>query len=87
MANQHESIEKSIRRQVEFYFGDSNYHTDKYLQTHCGLHPEGFIKLKEIMSFNKMRKLTKSWEQVIKACEGSTVVEFSPDGRLIRKKQ
>jgi hypothetical protein len=38
------------------------------------------------MSFNKMRKLTKSAEQVVGALEGSQVVEFSEDKKLIRKR-
>lgn len=38
------------------------------------------------MSFNKMKKLTKSPEQVMAALEGSSIVEFSEDGKFIRKR-
>ncbi|TNV81587.1 hypothetical protein FGO68_gene7788 [Halteria grandinella] len=87
LQSQQENIDKSIRRQVEYYFSDTNFPKDKYLQKKCTENPEGFISLRDIMSFNQMRKLTQSWEQVVRALEGSTVVEFSPDFRLIRKKQ
>lgn len=43
------------------------------------------MTLKEVMSFNKMRKLTKSVEQVIRSIEGSKVVELSQDKKMIRK--
>jgi hypothetical protein len=38
------------------------------------------------MSFNNMRKLTKSADQVIKAIKDSKVVELSSDDKWIRKK-
>ena len=45
---------------------------DKYLQNKASKNPEGFISLKEIMAFNKLKQLTKSADAVIKALEGST---------------
>lgn len=86
LESQQENIEKAIRRQIEYYFSDTNFPKDKYLQKKCGEHPEGYIHLKDVMSFNKMRKLTKTPEQVVAALEGSTVVEFSEDGKFIRKR-
>ena len=85
MTTQQENIEKAIRRQIEFYFGDLNYPKDKYLQKKCGEHPEGYMTLRDVMSFNKMRKLTKSPEQVIKAIAGCPLVEISADKKMIRK--
>jgi lupus La protein len=52
---------------VEYYFSDANFPKDKYLQSRCGSNPERYINLRDIMSFNKMRKLTQSWEQVVRA--------------------
>lgn len=67
LQNQQDSIEKAIRRQVEYYFSDVNFPKDKYLSKKCGEHPEGYISVKEIMSFNKMRSLTQSPEQFLRA--------------------
>ena len=44
------------------------------------------MHLKDVMSFNKMRKLTQSVEQVVKAMKGSTLVEISPDTKFIRRR-
>lgn len=57
------------------------------MQNKASKNPEGFISLKEIMAFNKLKQLTKSADAVIKALEGSTQVEFSEDGKQIRKRQ
>jgi hypothetical protein len=45
------------------------------------------MHLKDVMSFNKMRKLTHSVEQVILAMEGSPSVQISPDHKFIRRRQ
>jgi hypothetical protein len=60
MQSHSENIDKAIKRQVEYYFSDVNYPKDKYLQAKAGQHPEGYISLREIMAFNKMKQLTKS---------------------------
>jgi len=82
-----QSVDKAIRRQIEYYFNDVNFPKDKYLQKKCGENPERYIHLKDVMSFNKMKKLTKSPEQVVAALEGSSIVEFSEDGKFIRKRE
>ncbi len=71
---------------MEYYFSDVNYPKDKYLQNKASKNPERYIALKEVMAFNKMKQLTSSTEAVIKALEGSTQIEFSEDGKQIRKK-
>lgn len=49
---------KAIRRQLEYYFGEDNFRKDKYIQGR--INSDGFMNLNDVMSFNKMRKLTKS---------------------------
>jgi hypothetical protein len=44
------------------------------------------MHLKDVMSFNKMRKLTQSADQVVKAMEGSSLVEISSDLKFIRRR-
>lgn len=58
--NQDSNVSKALRRQIEYYFSDSNYSKDRYILDR--VNSDGYIALKEIMSFNKMRKLTKSAE-------------------------
>mmetsp|Transcript_26972 Transcript_26972/g.20178 ORF Transcript_26972/g.20178 Transcript_26972/m.20178 type:complete len:88 (-) Transcript_26972:18-281(-) len=84
MKNYRENVEKQIQKQMEYYFGDKNYPKDSFLQNQAKKH-EGFVPLAEVMKFNKMRKLTKSKEQVLRAIKDSKVVEVSEDRAMLRK--
>lgn len=53
-------MRQTIRRQMEYYFGDKNYAKDKYLKKRASEREDQFISLKDVMSFNQMRKLTNN---------------------------
>merc|ERR1719278_1513499 len=62
---------ESIVQQVEFYFSDANITKDKFLLKHVKRNKEGFVSLKLISSFKRVKHLTKDWRQVafaIKKC-------------------
>jgi lupus La protein len=67
-----------IKKQVEFYFGDSNYRVDKFLREEC-LKNEGWIPIKTILGFKKLSELTSSIEDVKDALKDSKVVELKDD--------
>lgn len=56
---------------MEFYFSDANITKDKFLLKHVKRNKEGFVSLKLISSFKRVKHLTKDWRQVahaIKQC-------------------
>ena len=56
---------------MEFYFSDANITKDKFLLKHVKRNKEGFVSLKLISSFKRVKHLTKDWRQVafaIKKC-------------------
>jgi len=62
---------EKITQQVEFYFSDANITKDKFLLKHVKRNKEGFVSLKLISSFKRVKHLTKDWRQVahaIKTC-------------------
>lgn len=62
---------EKITQQVEFYFSDANITKDKFLLKHVKRNKEGFVSLKLISSFKRVKHLTKDWRQVataIKQC-------------------
>jgi len=62
---------EKITQQVEFYFSDANITKDKFLLKHVKRNKEGFVSLKLISSFKRVKHLTKDWRQVafaIKKC-------------------
>merc|ERR1719270_1032165 len=60
---------EKIVAQVEFYFGDANITKDKFLLKHVKRNKEGFVSLKLISSFKRVKHLTKDWRQVAEAIE------------------
>lgn len=59
--------------QVEFYFSDANITKDKFLLKHVKRNKEGFVSLKLISSFKRVKNLTKDWRQVAEAIERKSV--------------
>ena len=46
-------LEDKIRKQIEFYFGDSNLQKDRFMSQKIAENPDGYVDLSVIMSFNK----------------------------------
>jgi la-related protein 6 len=55
--------------QVEFYFSDANITKDKFLLKHVRRNKEGFVSLKLVASFKRVKHLTRDWRQVTEAVE------------------
>ena len=49
--------------QVEFYFSDANITRDKFLLKHVRRNKEGFVSLKLVASFKRVKHLTTDWRQ------------------------
>lgn len=72
-----DKLEK-IKSQVEFYFGDANFRVDKFLREQS-LVNDGYIPIKTIVSFNKLRDLEATVEDVLEAVKDSKVVEVKDE--------
>lgn len=46
-------LEDKIRKQIEFYFGDSNLQKDRFMSQKIAENPDRYVDLSVIMSFNK----------------------------------
>jgi hypothetical protein len=60
---------EEIVQQVEFYFSNANITKDKFLLKHVKRNKEGFVSLKLISSFKRVKHLCKDWRQVAYAVE------------------
>eukprot|EP00232_Nephroselmis_pyriformis_P003315 CAMPEP_0182912470 /NCGR_PEP_ID=MMETSP0034_2-20130328/37532_1 /TAXON_ID=156128 /ORGANISM="Nephroselmis pyriformis, Strain CCMP717" /LENGTH=282 /DNA_ID=CAMNT_0025049145 /DNA_START=26 /DNA_END=870 /DNA_ORIENTATION=+ len=90
-----EATKSKILKQVDFYFSDSNLPKDKFLREKVGEDVDGFVDLKLICSFSRIRELLKfkgkevddervaQIAEVIKA--GSTFVTLSEDSLRIKR--
>ncbi|GAB4813744.1 hypothetical protein N2152v2_000790 [Parachlorella kessleri] len=79
-------LEAEIVRQVEFYFSDANLPTDDFLIKQVRSNPEGWVPVKVVGSFNKMKKLSRKLKVVAEALRQSQQLEVSADGQRVRRR-
>jgi la-related protein 6 len=76
-----------ISEQVEFYFSDRSLLRDAFLLKHVRRNKEGFVSLKLVSSFKRVRNLCKDWRAVgIAIKKGSKEIELNDLGTKIRRK-
>ncbi|EGW35208.1 uncharacterized protein SPAPADRAFT_58408 [Spathaspora passalidarum NRRL Y-27907] len=82
---QGEDFDEKVRKQVEFYFSDSNLQTDKFLWKIYQAN-EGWVELKTILTFGRMRQYRPE-EKVIAALKESSQLVLSESGDMIKRKE
>jgi len=77
-----------IREQLEFYFSEDNLPRDVFLlkQIEKDKTKEGYVSLKVIAGFPKMKRLTHDLGAIREAAEISDLVVLSPDGLSVKRK-
>jgi len=81
-----EDLMAKIVAQVEFYFSDSNVAKDKFLLKHIRRNKEGYVSLKLVSSFKKVKQLTKDWRVVAFSLnKSSTKIQSNDLGTKIRR--
>jgi hypothetical protein len=78
-------IISSLRKQIEYYFGDKNYPRDQFM--HDNADSDGYISLDLMLTFNRIKALTKETQKLIEAVANSKVAELSECKTKIRRKQ
>ncbi|RKP12255.1 hypothetical protein BJ684DRAFT_734, partial [Piptocephalis cylindrospora] len=72
-------------QQVEFYFGDSNYVQDKFLQLEAGEN-NGWVEIAKIATFKRMRQFGPL-EVVVEALRTSPeLLEVNEEGTRVRRR-
>lgn len=79
-----DDFDQKVRKQVEFYFSDSNLQTDKFLWKIYEAN-EGWVELKTILNFGRMRQFRPE-DKVISALKESTKLVVSANEDMIRRK-
>lgn len=74
-----------IVAQVEFYFSDANITKDAFLLKHVRRNKEGYVSLKLISSFKRVKHLAKDWRAVAYALERSTKLEVNEARTKLRR--
>ena len=75
----------AIKKQVEFYFSDSNYRKDTFLRAAAESDPEGFVPITTLLTFNKLKQMTTEVDKVSEALKDSDSVVLSADGKKLKR--
>lgn len=83
-----DELAQRIVAQVEFYFSDENILRDSFLLKHVRRNREGYVSLKLMASFRKVKSLTKNWELVREALRSSSSrLEVNAEGTKVRRRE
>eukprot|EP00930_Biecheleria_cincta_P039067 TRINITY_DN2686_c0_g2_i1.p1 TRINITY_DN2686_c0_g2~~TRINITY_DN2686_c0_g2_i1.p1 ORF type:complete len:445 (-),score=85.49 TRINITY_DN2686_c0_g2_i1:133-1467(-) len=73
-----------IREQVEYYFSDDNLRHDKFLQQLAEQGKDGFVPIRVLLTFNKIKCLTTDSSTLASALCGSSMLLVSEDGMGVK---
>jgi len=80
-----DELVQKIIKQVEFYFSDANILKDAFLLKHVRRNKEGYVSLKLITSFKKMKSLTKDWRAVRHSIKQSSQLVTNEEGTKVKR--
>lgn len=80
-----DELADKIVAQVEFYFSDANITKDAFLLKHVKRNKEGYVSLKLISSFKRVKHLTKDWRVVAQSLLRSKKLEINEAGTKLRR--
>ncbi|XP_053220374.1 la-related protein 6 isoform X1 [Podarcis raffonei] len=71
--------------QIEYYFSDENLEKDAFLLKHVRRNKMGYVSVKLLTSFKKVKHLTRDWRTTSYALKYSDVLELNEDNRKVRR--
>lgn len=80
-----DELVERIVQQVEFYFSDVNITKDAFLLKHVKRNKEGYVSLKLISSFKRVKHIAKDWRVVAYALAKSKKLEINEAGTKLRR--
>ncbi|XP_013792640.2 la-related protein 6-like [Limulus polyphemus] len=79
-------VVENIVKQVEYYFSNANLLKDPFLLKHVRRNKQGYVSLKLITSFRKVKSFTKNWRVVACSLRYSKELEINEEGTKVRRK-
>ncbi|XP_010218436.1 PREDICTED: la-related protein 6-like [Tinamus guttatus] len=77
---------RRIVSQVEFYLSDENLAKDAFLLKHVQKNKMGFVSIKLLTSFKKVKYLTRDWRLTLYALQFSELLEVNEEGTKVRRR-
>ncbi|XP_020041263.1 la-related protein 6 isoform X3 [Castor canadensis] len=80
-----EELIRKLVDQIEFYFSDENLEKDAFLLKHVRRNKLGYVSVKLLTSFKKVKHLTRDWRTTAHALKYSVTLELNEDHRKVRR--
>ncbi|XP_052657361.1 la-related protein 6-like [Harpia harpyja] len=77
---------RRIVSQVEYYLSDENLAKDAFLLKHVQKNKMGFVSIKLLTSFKKVKYLTRDWRLTLYALQFSELLEVNEEGTKVRRR-
>ena len=78
-------LHAAIKKQIEFYFSESNFRKDAFLKAASETHPEGYVPIVVLLTFNKLKALCTDVAIIAAALKDSDTVTVSEDGLNVKR--
>ncbi|XP_028672395.1 la-related protein 6b isoform X2 [Erpetoichthys calabaricus] len=82
-----EELARKIASQVECYLSDENLAEDAFLLKHVRRNKLGYVSIKLITSFKKVKYLTRDWRATRHALSYSRILEVNEEGTKVRRRE
>uniref|UniRef100_A0A6Q2WUF7 Uncharacterized protein n=1 Tax=Esox lucius TaxID=8010 RepID=A0A6Q2WUF7_ESOLU len=79
-------LTQKLVAQIEYYLSDENLEHDAFLLKHVRRNKLGFVSVKLLTSFKKVKHLTRDWRTTAYALRHSTILELNEEGRKVRRR-
>uniref|UniRef100_A0AAY4CJT5 HTH La-type RNA-binding domain-containing protein n=1 Tax=Denticeps clupeoides TaxID=299321 RepID=A0AAY4CJT5_9TELE len=79
-------LAQKLVAQIEYYLSDENLEHDAFLLKHVRRNKLGFVSVKLLTSFKKVKHLTRDWRTTAHALRQSALLELNDEGRKVRRK-
>ncbi|KAJ8277396.1 hypothetical protein GJAV_G00074700 [Gymnothorax javanicus] len=80
-------LQQRIATQLEYYLSNENLAEDAFLLKHVQRNRMGYVSLKLLTSFKKIRELTRDWRTTLAAARDSELLEVNEEGTKVRRKE
>ncbi|XP_028856008.1 la-related protein 6b [Denticeps clupeoides] len=75
-----------ITSQLEIYLSNENLAEDAFLLKHVQRNKKGYVSLKLLTSFKKVKELTRDWRTTLAAARASQLLEVNEEGTKVRRR-
>lgn len=77
---------RRVQELVEYYLSEANLVKDMFMLKHVTKHREGYVSLKLLATYKKVKHLTRDWRVVAHTLRDSEDLELNPEGTKVRRR-